>query len=64
MSAPLKGYDEPEILRYESPSIRPIGADVRHWLLSQLVTTGLVVIWSLGTNRFWTFRVAGASRAV
>ncbi len=36
--------------------IGPLGL---HWLLSQVVTTGLVVIWSLGANRYWTFRAAG-----
>ncbi len=30
-----------------------------HWLLSQFATTGLVVMWSLGANRFWTFRAPG-----
>lgn len=26
-----------------------------HYLLSQVVTTGLVMIWSFAGNRFWTF---------
>lgn len=26
-----------------------------HYLLSQVVTTGLVLIWSFAGNRFWTF---------
>jgi putative flippase GtrA len=29
-----------------------------HYLLSQLVTTGLVLIWSFAGNRFWTFHAA------
>lgn len=28
-----------------------------YYLLSQLLTTGLVFIWSFVANRFWTFRV-------
>ena len=28
-----------------------------HYLLSQLVTTGLVFIWSFVANRWWTFHV-------
>jgi putative flippase GtrA len=27
-----------------------------HYLLSQIVTTGLVLIWSFAGNRYWTFR--------
>ena len=27
-----------------------------HYLLSQVLTTGLVLFWSFGANRFWTFR--------
>lgn len=27
-----------------------------HYLLSQVVTTGLVLIWSFAGNRFWTFQ--------
>jgi len=29
-----------------------------HYLLSQVVTTGLVLIWSFAGNRFWTFQSA------
>jgi putative flippase GtrA len=29
-----------------------------HYLLSQLVTTGLVLIWSFAGNRYWTFQSA------
>ncbi|MFA7282105.1 MAG: GtrA family protein, partial [Sterolibacterium sp.] len=32
-----------------------------HYLLSQVVTTGLVFIWSFAANRCWTFRVVGSS---
>ncbi|MBI4292588.1 MAG: GtrA family protein [Betaproteobacteria bacterium] len=32
--------------------VEVIGA---HYLLSQIVTTGLVLIWSFAGNRFWTF---------
>jgi len=32
-----------------------------HYLLSQVVTTGLVFIWNFAANRCWTFRVAGSS---
>jgi len=28
-----------------------------HYLLSQAVTTVLVLFWSFGANRYWTFRV-------
>ncbi|MFA7269728.1 MAG: GtrA family protein [Sterolibacterium sp.] len=28
-----------------------------HYLLSQLATTGLVVVWSFLANRYWTFHV-------
>ncbi|MCX7176004.1 MAG: GtrA family protein [Proteobacteria bacterium] len=28
-----------------------------HYLLSQVLTTGLVVIWSFAANRYWTFHV-------
>ena len=31
-----------------------------HYLLSQIVTTGLVLIWSFAGNRYWTFQSAGA----
>ncbi|MBE0623363.1 MAG: GtrA family protein [Burkholderiales bacterium] len=31
-----------------------------HYLLSQIVTTGLVLIWSFAGNRYWTFHTAGA----
>jgi putative flippase GtrA len=31
-----------------------------HYLLAQLVTTGIVLIWTFLGNRFWTFR--GAAR--
>jgi putative flippase GtrA len=27
-----------------------------HYLLSQIVTTGLVLLWSFAGNRFWTFQ--------
>jgi putative flippase GtrA len=30
-----------------------------HYLLSQIVTTGLVVIWSFAGNRYWTFHSRG-----
>ncbi len=35
-----------------------IGADLLgiHYLLAQVLTTGLVMLWSFGANRFWTFR--------
>ena len=26
-----------------------------HYLLAQLVTTGLVLVWTFAGNRFWTF---------
>lgn len=29
-----------------------------HYLLSQVVTTGLVLLWSFAGNRYWTFRSA------
>lgn len=29
-----------------------------HYLLSQIVTTGLVLIWSFAGNRYWTFQPA------
>jgi putative flippase GtrA len=29
-----------------------------HYLLSQVVTTGLVMIWSFARNRYWTFQSA------
>ncbi|MBS1198668.1 MAG: GtrA family protein [Proteobacteria bacterium] len=32
-----------------------------HYLLSQVVTTGLVLIWSFVGNRFWTFHEAPIS---
>jgi putative flippase GtrA len=32
-----------------------------HYLLSQVVTTGLVFIWNFVANRCWTFRVVGSS---
>lgn len=31
-----------------------------HYLISQVLTTGLVVIWSFSGNRFWTFYVKGS----
>jgi putative flippase GtrA len=37
--------------------IELIGA---HYLLSQVVTTGLVLIWSFAGNRYWTFQSASA----
>lgn len=35
-----------------------VGVDLlqAHYLLAQLVTTGLVLLWSFTGNRFWTFR--------
>lgn len=35
-----------------------LGVDIlqAHYLLSQIVTTGLILLWSFGANRFWTFR--------
>jgi len=35
-----------------------LGVDVlnAHYLLSQVVTTVLVLFWSFGANRYWTFR--------
>ena len=30
-----------------------------HYLLSQVITTALVVLWSFTANRFWTFRSGG-----
>lgn len=35
-----------------------LGVDVlhAHYLLSQIATTGLVLLWSFGANRQWTFR--------
>jgi len=37
-----------------------LGVDLlgAHYLLSQIVTTGLVMIWSFFANRFWTFQQA------
>ena len=35
--------------------IELIGA---HYLLSQIATTGLVLIWSFSGNRFWTFEAS------
>ena len=37
-----------------------VGVDVigAHYLLSQIVTTGLVLIWSFAGNRYWTFHSA------
>ena len=29
-----------------------------HYLLSQIITTGLVLIWSFAGNRYWTFHSA------
>lgn len=36
-----------------------LGVDVMrlHYLLAQVLTTGLVLLWSFGANRYWTFRV-------
>ena len=31
-----------------------------HYLISQVVTTGLVLIWSFLANRYWTFHVGAA----
>mgnify|MGYP001243262011 FL=1 len=38
-----------------------IGVHVLHWhyLPAQIVTTGLVLIWSFLGNRFWTFHAPG-----
>jgi putative flippase GtrA len=33
-----------------------------HYLLSQVVTTGLVLIWSFAGNRYWTFQSAGTRK--
>jgi len=35
-----------------------LGVDVMrvHYLLSQVLTTALVLLWSFGANRYWTFR--------
>lgn len=35
-----------------------VGVDLigAHYLLAQVVTTGLVLIWSFAGNRFWTFQ--------
>jgi len=40
-----------------------LGVDVlrAHYLLSQVVTTALVLLWSFGANRYWTFRVGQGS---
>ncbi|TCS37796.1 putative flippase GtrA [Paucimonas lemoignei] len=37
-----------------------IGVDLLHlyYLLAQVITTGLVMVWSFLANRFWTFHVA------
>jgi putative flippase GtrA len=37
-----------------------VGVDLigAHYLLSQIVTTGLVLIWSFAGNRYWTFKPA------
>lgn len=37
-----------------------VGVDLLalHYLLAQIVTTGLVLIWSFLGNRFWTFNAA------
>jgi putative flippase GtrA len=32
-----------------------------HYLLSQVVTTGLVLIWSFASNRYWTFHSAAGT---
>lgn len=41
-----------------------IGVDLLHlhYLLAQVITTGLVLIWSFGANRYWTFRVHQATK--
>jgi len=38
-----------------------LGVDVLrvHYLLSQVITTGLVLLWSFGANRYWTFGLDG-----
>lgn len=35
-----------------------LGVDLMHlhYLLSQVLTTGLVLLWSFAANRYWTFR--------
>lgn len=30
-----------------------------HWLLAQVLTTGVVMLWSFAANRFWTFGRGG-----
>ena len=37
-----------------------VGVEVfgAHYLLSQIVTTGLVLLWSFTGNRYWTFQAA------
>ena len=37
-----------------------VGVDLigAHYLLAQVVTTGLVLIWSFAGNRFWTFQAS------
>ena len=32
-----------------------------HYLSSQVLTTGLVFLWSFGANRYWTFHVNSAT---
>ena len=41
-----------------------VGVDLigAHYLLAQVVTTGLVLIWSFAGNRFWTFQSSSAPR--
>lgn len=38
--------------------VGPLGL---HYLLSQLVTTGLVFVWSFVASRYWTFQVKPAA---
>lgn len=33
-----------------------------HYLASQILTTGLLLIWSFVLNRFWTFHVAASEK--
>lgn len=33
-----------------------------HYILSQLITTGIMLIWQYSANKFWTFRPARSGR--
>lgn len=33
-----------------------------HYLVSQIITTGLVFLWSFGANRYWTFHVQASGK--